>query len=55
MNIRLIEIEWNTYNGFVMGLLGYNGRHLLSLNSAWKQFFIIEICFFQFTIYDTTP
>jgi hypothetical protein len=53
-NIRLIQIEWNNYNGLVIGILGFNNRHLLSINSAWKEFLIVEILFIQFTIYDTT-
>jgi hypothetical protein len=54
-NIRLIQAEWNKYNGLVFGFIGYNDRHLISINSSWKEFFIIELFFIQFKIYDTTP
>lgn len=54
-NIRLIQAEWNEYNGLVIGLIGFNDRHLLSINSAWKEFFIMELFFIRFKIYDTTP
>ena len=54
-NIRLIQAEWNKYNGLVIGFIGYNDRHLISINSSWKEFFIIELFFIQFKIYDTTP
>ena len=53
-NIRLIELEWNCYNGFMFGLIGINNVHLFSINSSWKDFFIIELFFIQFKIYNTT-
>lgn len=54
-SIILIQAEWNKYNGLVIGFIGYNDRHLISINSSWKEFFIIELFFIQFKIYDTTP
>lgn len=54
-NIRLIQIEWNKYNGLVIGLIGCNDRHLFSINSSYKEFFILELFFIRFKIYDTTP
>jgi hypothetical protein len=54
-NIRLIQAEWNKHNGLVIGFIGYNNRHLFSINSSLKEFFIIELFFIQFKIYDTTP
>ncbi len=53
-NIRLIQLEWNDINGFTFGLIGVNNYHLLSINASWKSFFIIELFFIQFKIYDTT-
>lgn len=53
-NLRLIQLEWNCYNGFTFGILGYNNIHLLSINFAWKSFFIVELFFIQFKIYDKT-
>lgn len=54
-NIRLIQVEWNKYNGLVIGFISYNNIHLFSINSSWKEFFIVELFFIQFKIYDTTP
>lgn len=53
-NTRLIQAEWNKYNGLVFGFIGYNDRHLFSINSSWKNFFIINFFFIKFKIYDTT-
>ena len=53
-NIRLIHLEWNEINGLTFGFFGINNYHLLSWNSAFKHFCIIEILFIRFTIYDLT-
>ena len=49
--ISIIDLEWNQYNGFVFGFIGYNDRHLISINSSWKNFFIVELFFIQIKIY----
>ena len=51
-NIRLIQSEWNSHNGLVIGFIGVNDRHLISINSSWKRFLIIELFFIQFKIYE---
>jgi len=51
-SLRFIEIEWNKYNGFILGIIGYNNRHLFSINSSWKEFFHFEVLFLRFEIYD---
>jgi len=52
--IQLINIEWNCYNGFIFEILAINDWTLFGINSAYKSFFIVELFFIQFKIYDTT-
>lgn len=52
--LKLIQAEWNIYNGLIIKLIGYNNRHLFSFNSSWKEFLIIELFFIEFNIYDKT-
>ena len=46
-NLRLIQIEWNKYNGFVFGFIGCNEKHLISINSAWNEFFYNRAVFYS--------
>ena len=54
--ITLINLEWNAWNGFVFQVLAIetrlkDSRSLLAINTA-NSFFIIDILFIQFTLFD---
>lgn len=34
--IRLIQAEWNDYNGLLIEFIGYNDRHLIS-TGEWQE------------------
>lgn len=56
--IALIQLEWNAWNGFIFNFVQIElgkkeARSLLSINTS-SSFLIIDIMFFQFTIFDKT-
>ena len=56
-NFKLIRLEYNSWNGFVFGLLGletYNhDRSILGIQFA-RRFLVIELFYVAFIIYDFT-
>ena len=52
--IQLINIEWNSYNGFIFEILAINDWALFGINSAYKTFFNIHLCFIMIPIYNKT-
>jgi hypothetical protein len=52
--LKLIQAEWNAYNGIIIKFIGINNKYLFSMNSSWKEFLIIELFFIEFVIFDKT-
>ena len=53
-----IHLEWNTWNGFIFKVLDielgkYDSRSLFSVNAS-SNFLIIDVLFFQITVFDKT-
>ena len=57
MRITLIEIEWNSWNGFVFEIIGADnggiGRALFGINVC-GNFLYIDFLFFVIKIFDKT-
>lgn len=56
--ITPIHLEWNAWNGFIFKVLDielgkYDSRSLFSINVS-NNFLIIDILFFQITVFDKT-
>ncbi len=59
-SFRLINIEWNCYNGFIFDILHLETYKLLNLDSALfgvsfsKRFLYVDVLFFTIKIFDKT-
>lgn len=56
--ITPIHLEWNAWNGFIFKVLDielgkHDSRSLFSVNAS-SNFLIIDVLFFQITVFDKT-